>query len=163
MIILRTSGTPRWFSHCVYVITSFLHMSTWTLIWDVVTSYLPSHCYLLGPLKSIYVPDSYQMLPPLWDGFVPGVESLEDPALEVTTWMAGQAVDLDTIEIGKLCTPNITTPESDINPIVVVPSTPWSINQLSLFLHLPFRLLRCQPQPPRKLHGNWLHCDSIVE
>ena len=47
MILLRTSGTPRCFSHSVYVITSFLNTSTWTLIWDVVTSHRPSHFYLL--------------------------------------------------------------------------------------------------------------------
>ena len=65
MILLRTSGTPMWFTHSVYIITSFLCKSTWTLIWDLVTSQRPSHCYSLGPWESIYVPDSYQMLPPL--------------------------------------------------------------------------------------------------
>ena len=28
---------------------------------------------------------------------------------------------------------------------------------VSSFIHIHFRLLRCQPQPPRTLHGNWLH------
>ena len=94
------------------------------------------------------------MLPPLWDGFVPKVGSLADPAWEVTTGPAGQAVDLDIKERGKPCYPNITTSESGINPIFVVPSTPLSINPLSSFLHLPFKILICQPQPPREMRVN---------
>ena len=160
MILLRNSGTPRFFPHSLYVITSFLRTSNWTLIWDVVTSQRPSHRYSLVPHESIYVPDSYQMLPPLWYGFVPIIESLEEPDWEVTTLLDGQTVDLDIRERGKPRAPIITTSESDINPIIVVPSTPLSINPLSSFLHLPFWLLRCQPQTPRKLHGNWLYYAS---
>ena len=119
-----------------------------------MTSQRPSHRYSLGPRKSIYVPESYRVLPPLWDGFVSRVESLEEPAWEVTNLLTVKALDLYIIEIGKPCAPNITTSESGINPIVVVPSTPLSINPLSLFLHIPFRLLRCQPQPPSELHVN---------
>ena len=153
MIFLRTSGTTRWFPHSVYVITSFLRTSTWTLIWDLVTSQRPSHCYSLGPWESIYVPDSYQIVPLLWDGFLPRVKSLAEPAWEVTTQLSGQAVGLDIRERRKPCATNITKSESDINPIVLVPSTPLSINLLSFFLYLPFQLLRCQPQPPHKLYG----------
>ena len=94
------------------------------------------------------------MLPPLWDGFLPSVESLADTAWEVTTSLAGQTMDLDIREGGKPCAPDITTSESGINPIVGVSSTLLSINPLSSFLHLPFQLLRCQPQPPRELHVN---------
>ena len=99
MILLRTSVTLRCFPHYVYDITSFQRTSTWTLIWDVVTSQRPSHRYFLGPRESIYVPDSYWMLPSLWDGFVPRAESLADPSWEVTNWLAGQAVDLDIITV----------------------------------------------------------------
>ena len=162
MILLRTAGTPRCFPHSIYVITSFLRTPNWTLIWNVVTSQRPSHCYSLSTCESIYVTDLYWMLPPLWDVFVPRFKSLAYPAWEVTTWLAGQSVDLDIRERGKPCAPNITTSESGINPIVVVLSTPLSINTLSLFLHFPFRLLRWQTQPPRKMHGNWLHYASYV-
>ena len=48
MIILCTSRTTRCFSHYIYAITSFLRTSNWTLIWDVVTSQRPSHCYSLA-------------------------------------------------------------------------------------------------------------------
>ena len=162
MILLRTSGTLRCFPHYVYVITSFLHTSTWTIIWDVVTSHCPSHRYSLSPHEYIYVPDSYRMLPPPWDVFLPRVESLAEPAWEVTTELSGQSVDLDIREKGKPCAPNITSSESGINPVVVVPSTPLSINLLCLFLPLSFQLLRRQPQPPRELHVNWLHYASSV-
>ena len=130
MILLRTSGTLRCFPHSVYINTSFLRASTWTLIWDVVTSQHPLHCYSLGPRKSIYVPAFYQMSPPLWDRFVTRVESLSYIAWEVTTWLDGQAEDLDIREGGKPCAPNITTSVSSINPIVVVPSTHLSLNPL---------------------------------
>ena len=150
------------FSHSIYVITSFLPTSTSTLIWDVVTSHLPSHPYSLGAQESIFVPDPYQMLPLLWDAFVPIFESLAEPSWEVTNWLAVQAVDLDIRERGKLCAPKITTSESGINPIVIVPSTPLSINPLSSFSHLPFWILRWQPQPPCKLHVNWLYYASSV-
>ena len=63
---------------------------------------------------------------------------------------------------GKPCAPNITSSEICINPIGVVSSTPLSINPLSLFLHLHLRLLRCQPQPPHKLHGNWMQYASSI-
>ena len=108
----------------------------------MVTSQRPKHRYLLDPCDSIYVPDLYRMLPPLWDGFLPRVESLKETALEVTTLLVVQAVELDIIERGKPCAPNINTSESGINPIVVVQSTHLSINPISLFLHIPFRLLR---------------------
>ena len=41
------------------------------------------------------------MLPPLWDGFVPIVESLSDPTWGVTTLLDGQAVKLDIRERGN--------------------------------------------------------------
>ena len=54
MILLSISGTLRCFPRSIYVITSFLRTSTWTLIWDVVTSQLPSHHYLLDPTAFFY-------------------------------------------------------------------------------------------------------------
>ena len=66
-----------------------------------MTSHRPLQCYSLGPRESIYVPDSYKMLPPLWDGFVPRVESLADPAWEVTTLLSGKSVELDIKERGE--------------------------------------------------------------
>ena len=86
-----------------------------------MTSQRPSHRYLLGSRKSIYVPETYQMLPPQWDGFVPIVESLAEPAWEGTTLLDDQSVKLDIIERA----------ESGINLIVVVLSTHLSINLLS--------------------------------
>ena len=71
-------------------------------------------------------------------------------------------MDLDIKERGKPCAPNITTSESGINPIVVVLSTPLSINPLSLFLRPPFGILKYQPQPLCKLHGNGFHYASSV-
>ena len=162
MILLRNSGTPRYtssFRISHLLIPTYINMN---LIWDMVTSHLPSHQYSLGPCKSIYVPDSYWILPPLWDGLVSRVGSLAEPAWEVTTWLTGQEVNLDIKEREKPGAPNITTSESAIDPIVVFSSTPLSTNPLSSFLHPPFRLLKCQMHPPCELHGNWLHYASSV-
>ena len=162
MILLRNSGTLRCISSfCIrhFIIPTYVNMNTHLIRGDITATFTSlfaryPRVYLFTRLVSDVT------TPVVWiciQSWITGRDSLGGNFLTgwsiSTPWYKRE---------GKLCAPNITTSESGINPIVVVPSTPFSINPLTPFLHPPLRLLKCQPQPPSKLHGNWLHYASSV-